>query len=197
MVICILSRYKYPPLDEPDSNPLDSTGTRGFCPTRLVSLFASGIPRGTRRHCTILFPTAAALARAGAQTTNYVLAFAYLIRGYNVPGRKRSRRWVTLRRRLGTWLFVPLDLSARRLRSHHNSRVSSSLVSAGSKNPTIAMVYRPASRPRGMRGAKKRVIPSNVARRGCALRFDNWILRIERLSDSFEPWNGNVYSRSE
>lgn len=47
---------------------------------RFVSLFASGIPRGTRRHCTILFPSAA------AQTTNYVLAFAYLIRGYNVLG---------------------------------------------------------------------------------------------------------------
>lgn len=55
---------------------------------------ARGCPRvgrrrsacGTRRHCVLLFPRAlsAGAARALAEPTNYVLAFAYLIRGYNL-----------------------------------------------------------------------------------------------------------------
>lgn len=70
---------------------LDSAFQSSRVPRHVVVREWDAAPRGTRRHCTP-FSTctfsqcgcALERSRTAAQTTNYVLAFAYLIRGYNV-----------------------------------------------------------------------------------------------------------------
>lgn len=71
-------------------------------------------PLGRARHCT-RFSTRGLRPRR-AQTTNYVLAFAYLIRGYNVL-EEMFRHWVTLRTRPRSLLSASLSLSSRSLAS--------------------------------------------------------------------------------